>query len=959
MNVKLKVLSAAVLFFMGADLAFGQKTDTAKTKDIEEVVVLGYVKRKATEVTGSSVQLKSDKVNTPAVISVDQVLQGQSPGVQVNTSSGTPGSVQDIRVRGVGSLTASNSPLIVIDGVPVVNNDVTPLRGGLGSEATTSSSLSSLAAINSQDIESVTVLKDASATAAYGARGSNGVIVITTKRGKRGKTQFSLNTSTAFQSDAYVKRHPLTGAQKKELLAEALFNQYGATQGFTKENAIAWAAQDATMKSRIGGVQYWDGTEYDWPGLLSRPNALAQTYDLSASGGADKSTFYASLGYNKTEPTVIGSPFERMTGMFRFTRSLTDRLDFETSVNGSWMKQNPLLEKGGYFSNPFVTRVLMSPWVNPYNADGTLNIVDIADYTSLHNSLYTLTNNVTWNKLVRGISNTKLDYKILKNLTFGTRLSLDYMVADSKDYKNRYHGDGDGTKGASERTMATDFTFVNQNSLNYNFKIDKHRFDLTGIYEYQKNQYDYLYGYGENFPADGLTNIASAGANKDAISSFLDWYNISYLGMFNYSFADKFIVDATLRREGASRFAKGHRFGTFWSIGGAYNLHKDLLKGVFDEFKLRASYGLTGNSGVDLNTYQSLLSYDADYDGNGAAYPSTFGNENLTWEKNKTFDAGVDFGLFDRRLTGSFAYFNKYTFDLLQSVPLSRTTGFTSQNQNVGALRNTGIEAMLSYDVIRTDDFKWNLSANIATLKNKVEKLALDGNGNPINPSGTSSYKNTEIGQAVGYWYMPTWAGVNVDTGAPEWFVNGVDGDRTSDYTKAARYNQGIAIPKYTGGFSTAVSYKNVFLNAMMYFAGGHKLYEQYAQWYMRTNNFALVNYNGADDLMNRWQKPGDVTNVPKLSYNQNNNFYNTSSRHLYDGTFMRLKDITIGYNLPTEYVNSIGLTGLTLSLKGSNLWTWVKDKGLKLDPETSAAGYTTLTTPPVKSVMFTANLKF
>ncbi len=601
----------------------------------------------------------------------------------------------------------------------------------------------------------------------------------------------------------------------------------------------------------------------------------------------------------------------------------------------------------------------MNPWANPYNSDGSLNIYDIQEYTSIHNSLYTLENNIARSKLIRGISNTKVDYEIMKNLTFTTRMGIDLQLNDYRNYANRYHGDGDGTKGYSERQMSTNYNWVTQNSLNYNFRVGgDHRFDLTALFEHQRNQDEGLYGYGENFPADGLTNIASAGANKDASSYLTDWKNTSYLGMFNYSYAGKFVLDATIREEGSSRFAAGKRFGTFWSVGAAYNLHKDLLANVFDVFRIRGSYGLTGNSGVGLNAYQALLSYDADYDGNGAAYASVFGNENLTWEKNKTVDAGIEFEALDRRLTGSFAYFNKYTYDLLQNVPLSRTTGFASQAQNVGAVRNKGFEAMLGYDIIKTENFTWNLSANFATLDNKVETLALDGNGNPINPSAGSSYKDTVVGKSIGYWFMPTWAGVNVETGAPEWFVNGVDGERTSNLNAAQRYDQGTAIPKYTGGISTGITVKNIFLNANMYFAGGHKIYEQYAQFYMRTNNFTLISYNGVEELMDRWQNPGDVTDIPKLSL-ANDNFHATSSRHLYDGTFARLKDVTLGYNLPNSAVRALGIEGLAFSVRGSNLWTWVKDKNLLLDPETSAAGYTTLTTPPVKAVIFGVNVKF
>ena len=432
--------------------------------------------------------------------------------------------------------------------------------------------------------------------------------------------------------------------------------------------------------------------------------------------------------------------------------------------------------------------------------------------------------------------------------------------------------------------------------------------------------------------------------------------------MFNYNFAERLSIDASIRREGSSRFASGNRFGTFWAVGGSYNLHKDILSNIFNELKIRASYGVSGNAGIDVNQYQALVSYSDQYNDTGAITPSVFGNKNLTWEKNKTFDAGISFALFNHRLTGSFGYYNKYTYDLLQTVPLSAVNGFRSQVINAGAMTNRGVEVELGYKIFDRENFKWSISANVGTVRNRVTQLAVDTNGNEINPTSTA-YKTTQVGYEFAYWYMPTWAGVDTQTGAPLWYKNGVDGETTSNYNQAARAYQGTAIPKYTGGFATNIKYKNVFLSANLYFSGGHKVYDQYTQWYMNTGAFTLGTYNGDQDLLNAWQKVGDVTDVPKLEYNAKNNFHSTSSRHLYDGTFIRLKDITLGYELPSELLRNIGIDGLTFTIRGTNLWTWVKDKGLRLDPETgnsgNTIGFTTLTAPPVKSVIFGVNVKF
>ena len=924
--------------------------------EIGEVVVLGVVKKKAAESTGNTVQLSSKDISTPSAISVDQALQGKTPGVVINAASGTPGAEQTVMIRGVGSMNSSNKPLYVIDGVPVITENLTE-------DKDTFSSMSTLASINNEDIESLTVLKDAAATALYGARGSNGVIVITTKSGKRGKTKFNVNTSVGFQNDAYFKRSPLTGDQRYHLLKQGLANQF-ANRGVTYDNAIDFAH---TNGLRLNGAENFDSAlnNNNWSELIKNKNAVMTSADISASGGDEKGTYYVSLGYNRTEPTVKTSdPFKRVSGVIKINRDLNDKLKLEASVNGSWVSQNPIAEQAAFFTNPYLAKVMMSPWANPYNADGSYNVTTFNRYTGLYNYLYLQEHDIVKNNTLRGLVNFKVDYELLKNLVFSTRANVDYISSDYKSYRNRIHSDDAKQNGSSQRIMTHHATWVYQNTLSYNFNVaEKHKFGVTALYEYQKYKKNYLEGYGSNIAADGLTNLVSVTKEKKVYSTFEDWANVSLLGMLNYSYAEKYILDASIRREGSSRFAKGNRYGNFWSLGLAYNLHKEFeaLGKVFNELKLRASYGLTGNSGVELNKYQVLLAYDADYAENGAAYPKTLGNDDLTWEKNRTFDVGLNFALFNQRLRGSVAYYDKYTYDLLLNVPLSRTTGFEEQAINTGAMSNKGVEASLGVDIIRNKNFTWNLSANIATVKNRVEELAKDGTGADVDPTAGSAYKQTKVGETYAYWYMPTWAGVNVTTGLPEWYDK--KGEKTSDYNLAERRFQGIAIPKYSGGLSTHLQYKGVFLDATVYFTGGHKVYERFAQFYLRTNNFTTVNYNGDAELLNAWQKPGDVTDVPKITYSGADNFHDVSSRHLYDGTFARLKDITLGYEVPSKYLEGTGFDGVTFTLRGTNLYTWVKDSGLKLDPEVgnkgNTMGYTTLTAPPVKSVVFGVNLKF
>lgn len=916
---------------------------------MNEVIVTGYATRGKNEITGSTVQLSGSLLRNVPVVTIDQALQGKVAGVTISSSSGTPGSVQDIRIRGVGSITGNNDPLIIIDGAPVINNNFT------GSTAV--SSLSALSAINSNDIESITVLKDASATAAYGARGSNGVIVITTKKGKSGKTNFDFSAVTGFQNNAVKGRTPLTGAQRQELMLDAVFNSYGAANNFTREGAYDYMVAHNLDGGRL---QNWDGTEGNWEGAVKNNNAPVTNISLSATGGDDVSNFYASIGYNKTEATVIASNLKRLTGTLNYSRKFSNKVKFSVNTNVSNTFQNAYLEQSAYFANPNLIKYFMSPWLSPYSADGTLNL----NLGSLFNPVYLAQNDITTNDLTRGLVGSSLEWEIIKNLKFRTFVSLDYNITNYKTYRNRVHGDSKDEKGSAEASTARNFNNVFQNSLDYNLKLNDHSFAFKALIEYQKNKYSYLYGYGENFPTDGLTNIASAGANKDASSSFTDWSNLSYLGMFNYNFKEKYVADFTFRREGSSLFAPDLRFGNFWSVGAAWNISEEsFIKNIkiISNLRLRASYGLIGSNGVGTNSYQALLSYDADYANQGAVYPSQYGNSNLSWEKNHTLDVGTDFGLLNNRITGSFAYFNKKTYDLLQSVPITRTSGHSSITQNIGTVVNKGIELVLDFAVIKTQDLSWNVTANFATVNNEVTALAKDASDKDIEI--TSGDRKVAVGQPIYAWYTRKYAGVDPATGNPQWYLNSKDGAVTTNYYDPALtldFQGGSALPTFTSGFGTHIDYKGIYFDANFFYAGGHKVFEDWSFYTHHAGSYTLLNYNGVQELMNSWRQPGDITDVPKMLLNSTaNNASRNSTRFLYDGDYIRLKDVVLGYSFPSSLERKIGFNDISVFVRGTNVWTWVKDKRLKYDPEVRADGLTRLTTPPVKSIVFGINVKF
>ena len=962
-TIKAKTGDVLVFTFVGMQNTTATVGTTSKInvtmkeegKQLEEVVILGYVSKGKNEVTGSVKQISGDILKGVPVVSVDQALQGKVAGLQISQSSGTPGSVQDIRIRGVGSVSASNQPLYVIDGVPVINDAF--------AASDNVSTLSPLASIASSDIESMTVLKDASATSAYGARGSNGVIIITTKKGKSGKTVFNLNTSIGFQNNAVKGQTPLTGEQRKELYLDAVYNTYGADNGFTRANAetfLLGTAQGLNIDNNFAGLQYWDGKEGNWPELLQNKDAILRSYDISASGGDEKSTFNVSLGYNKTEGTVIGSEFRRLTAKIGMSRKLTENVKFSTNNSFADSKQNGVLEGGGFFSNPHLARYFMTPWANPYNADGSLNITDIQDYTGVPNTLYVVKNNLIENDLARIISNNTLEWRISDRFKYKSVFGIDYNLATFHQYDNPIHGDGANVNGDAQQTVSRNLNLVAQNSLNYNYRYKLHSFDATALFEYQKNTFSQLGAYGENFASEGLQYVDNVVRNISVNGSYDDWLNVSYLALLNYNYNGKYVLDFTYRKEGSSRFAPGKRFGDFWSVGTAWNINKEefMADGIFSELKLRGSVGSSGNNAIDLNQYQTLLAYNTNYAGDPTIYPSTYGNLDLQWEKNRTIDLGVDFAILNNRISGSLGVYNKKTSDLLQDVPLSRTSGFTTVSSNVGEIVNKGIEADLTFNVIQSNNFNWNVSTNYAFNDNEVTKLAKDPAGNDINiATGT---KITKVGEAVGTWNMRKWAGVDSANGNPLWYVNGKDGATTSNYNEAQIAIQGKSLPTYTGGVSTHLDFKGVFFDASVYFAGGNKVFEDWASYTQSSGTRTTVNYNGVEALLDRWQNPGDITDVPKMDLTSTgNNSAATSTRFLYDGDYIRIKDLTLGYSFNKEVLEKISLDGLTLSVRGTNLFTFVKDSRLKYDPEVRADGFTRLSTPPVKSVTFAMNFKF
>ncbi|WP_256383554.1 SusC/RagA family TonB-linked outer membrane protein [Myroides sp. N17-2] len=545
---------------------------------------------------------------------------------------------------------------------------------------------------------------------------------------------------------------------------------------------------------------------------------------------------------------------------------------------------------------------------------------------------------------------------MLDNLKFESAISLDYTLANYSQYYNPNYGDGVSRKGSASESDRKIFNYVWQNSLDYKFYLGElHKFNAKALMEFQKNKINLLSAGGEVLPP-GLTSVGTAAANFSANANYDDWTQLSYLGMLNYAYDDRYLLDLTLRREGSSRFSKDDRWGTFYAVGAAWNITSEkFMNGVdfLDLLRLRGSYGTTGNSGVSINTYQQMLSAGS-YNNEAGLYISQIGGP-LGWEKQTKFDLGVEFGLLNNRISGSFAYFKSKSKDLLYSMPLSMTTGFASQWVNLGDLENSGFEAELNFDIIKSKEFNWSIGGNLGTVKNKVTRMPVV-DGKPLEVIG--SYNAIVEGKAIRTWYLAEYAGVNPDNGLAQWYM--ADGSKTTNYNAAEkRYQNSSPLPKVTGGVNTHLDYKGFYLDALFSFATGYKVYDSWASYTNAVNSRSLNTYNGSVELMDRWQKPGDITDVPKLTTGGGGTYTSPSTRFLYDGDHVRLRQLTVGYDFNKNAVKALKLDGVNLSVSALNPFTWVKDGRLKADPEVDAEGYIEMTTPAIKSIVFSLNVKF
>lgn len=900
----------------------------AQTGNLSEVVVVAYGTQKRKELTGAVASISAPEIESKPFSSVDKILQGQIAGLQSVASSGTPGANQAILIRGISSITASNAPLWVIDGIIINTGEVSRL-------ATTSNLLSTL---NPNDIESITVLKDAAAGSLYGSRAANGVIIVTTKKGKAGKTRLRFDTELGQNDIAYTndRYKPLTADQYFEITREGLLNQGSATL-------------DKTME----GLGYKNGVDFNWLNAITR-KGKQQQYNISAEGGNDKTTFYLSGGYFVQEGSTINSKLDRTSGSARILHKFSDKLTLNFNITGGYVNQRAPMT-GAFYGNPVLAAYFQLPSVTPYKEDGSYSFSGLG---SIHNVIALTEMDKRFLREAGLRSNAFAEYKILENLKFKTSIGGDLNLLEEEQYNNPLHGDGVPMGGRSFSYYTRLFNRVWTNTLDYRQLLSK-AYDINLNfqvgYESQKSN-----GYANSVQAQimptnlGITFPAAGALPVIASAQPSDYAFVSQFSSAAINMADKYILSGSFRRDGSSRFGANNRYGNFWSIGGSWNIDREKFIEQLDfvsQLKLRASYGVNGNAGIGNYDWYQLYAYAANYNALPGSAPSTVGDSSLTWELNKPFNVGVDIGVLQNRIQLSVDYYSRRSEDLLLEMPLSFTTGFSRVLRNVGAMKNYGVEMTLHATAVQLKDLQWDIDLNYARNKNKI--LSLPG-GNDI---VTNSIFLLREGGSIQSFYLREYAGVDDSNGDPLWYKDASHAETTNAYSSATRSVAGTALPKFFSSFTNTLRYKNFTLDAQLYYSFGNMISDQYGSFYMGAGSQG--SFNKVARIMNRWTKAGQVTDVPKYIYNNSKGFQNPSTFYLNKGDFIRLRNVQLGYRLPASVLSKAKLSGVLVYVRGTNLFTWVDDKNLPFDPEQGTNSVTNLHVFMPRTISVGLNLAF
>ncbi len=879
---------------------------------MDEVVVTGYSAQRKASFTGASSVFGDDVLSKKTDANFVKSLEGAVPGVQMNNSTSMPGTWGSIYIRGRGSLSSGTQPLYVIDGMPV-NSDYDGMSSG-GNDW-----VDPMTSINPADIESVTVLKDAAATAIYGARAANGVIVVTTKKGSEGKLSVNLDIKQGYVSLGNNNQKYADARQTMNLFADGWTAMYGGS----------WNDNYAYLSDYYG----WDGvSSYNWTDAIMR-KGYYQDYNLSFQGRTGQTGYYMSLGYLDTKGLVINSDMERFSGRLNLD-SKYKFVSFGVNTSYSFSTKNGFSQSvSGSFASPTVAAVAkMLPMYPFYDEEG--NYAHVSDYNPL----------AVYDKDLGDIYQTKqttLNLNPYVRVDFGrgiyAKSTLGVNIVDTREYNYWsaiYNPQGASYNGLGQQYNSKNNTITWTNILGWNYTFNTiHAVDFMFGQEMQRKGlfYDYYVKYDFPYASSGMRDLSTAGADDSSQYYQEEARLASYFIDAHYSYDDKYYVSASLRRDGSSVFGSNTRWGNFWSVGGKWRITgENFLMGnkILTNAALRASYGTVGNQ--DIGWYSARGFYTAGYNyGNVAGIvPTSIPNPNLTWETTKKFDAGLDLS-FLGRVYMTLDYYNETTVDALYKVPLSMTTGLGAAYQNIGSIRNSGIEAAVNANIISNESVTWDFNVNLTWNENKVIRLA-------NNERIEDSYTVIEEGRPYRQFYMKEYAGVDRETGKPLWYLDASGDETTSDYNAAAKRYLGSADPKLLGGFGTTVTWKGIDLGIDFKYRWGNKVLDtgaKFTGWGM--NNMTPLK----TVALNSWTEDNKDALYPQYIYGDPYNATAVSSRFLYNGGFLRINNITLGYTLPDKLTRKALLEKVRVYVSLDNAYTFTARDFWGYTPETYTSG--------------------
>ena len=959
---------------------------------LDEVIAVAYGSTRKGSFTGSASVISDKEIKDQPTTSFQNALIGKAAGVQVTASSGQAGSVSSIRIRGIGSMNASNEPLYVIDGVPVTAGNSGQLSDYIYSTNNVMNTL------NPADIASVTILKDAAAASLYGSRAANGVVVITTKQGRSGKPKINLRSSVGFTPSWATDNYETADVQAQVNMLYQIFHDYrtsnGRTEDFANQDALtrlntkfnkhgyffetagSGRYENVMIKGMTDGLVNREGQYFDWEDALFR-TGVYQTNDLSVSGGYQNTKYYSSLSYTKDNSRIKVNEFDRISGRVNLSQGFGKYVNFTSNINVAKTTKSGYNDTRNTGANYFMqTRNLLWPlyWPTDYKTDEpfTARLGSLA-----YNNLYY---DGEWENKTsdfRMLANESIVVHILPTLDLKSIFSYDNVQTKDHLYYSANHFSGSASNGSVSEMSTNSTRLVSSTTLNYKKDFGAHAIDALVGYEAEKSNTDFQRATGTDLPSSALHTVATAG---ELDANAYSWGNTmnSVLSRVEYNYDEKYLASASYRRDGSSKLGPETRWGDFWSIAASWRINRESFMNqatYISNLRLRASYGINGTLPPSDYGWRPLAGYNNQYMEQAGGGISSIADRNLRWETNYVTNIGLDFGLFGQRLYGTIEYFNRDSRDLLQYVPISRVTGFTSTLRNVGEMNNKGLELSLGGDIIRKNKLRWSVNVNASFIKSKITKLYKSGDedsGNDIiwyDPTGGDSraqYIYRE-GESTYSFYGYEWAGVDPSNGKNRWYVNDPNDKTTGDFQlngRGASYDWstanyvilGSALPKVFGGLSTDLEYGNFTLGINFIYKIGGDLYDG-AFKDMADDGYYWERIRSEIYYEDMWTDANTSGTLPKLDGNDLTDPMKYSSRQMHDATFFRLKTLSLAYNLPSTLINRVGLGSARIYVNGTNLLTFSKYK--IADPEVNNYGTRGWETPYGKTYTFGIELSF